>query len=77
MLQERIHEILKTIPKEVTLLAAVKKQPVASVREAYSAGIRHFGHNYVQEAAQMIPAIEAEVTWHMTVSYTHLTLPTN
>ena len=65
MLQERIHEILKTIPKEVTLLAAVKKQPVASVREAYSAGIRHFGHNYVQEAAQMIPAIEAEVTWHM------------
>lgn len=38
-------------PSEVTLLAVSKTFPSAAIREAYAAGQRSFGENYVQEAA--------------------------
>lgn len=34
---------------EVTLIAVSKTQPAEAIREAYEAGIRHFGENRVQE----------------------------
>ena len=37
---------------EEGLIAVSKKQPAAAVREAVAAGVKHFGENYVQEAAQ-------------------------
>lgn len=37
-------------PDAVTLIAVTKTQPPASVVEAYQAGVRQFGENYVQEA---------------------------
>jgi len=36
-------------PAEVTLIAVSKTHPPESIREAYEAGLRHFGENYVQE----------------------------
>lgn len=54
--------------QDVTLLAVSKTFPGAAVREAYAAGQRAFGENYVQEAlakidelADLRPAIE----WHL------------
>ena len=38
-------------PASVTLIAATKTRPASDVVDAYRAGIRHFGENYVQEGA--------------------------
>jgi len=35
--------------EQITLIGVSKTMPAASVREAYEAGLRHFGENYVQE----------------------------
>ncbi|NNM92776.1 MAG: YggS family pyridoxal phosphate enzyme, partial [Candidatus Eremiobacteraeota bacterium] len=39
-------------PESVTILGVSKKQPLATIREAYAAGLRSFGENYLQEAAE-------------------------
>ena len=39
----------KRNPAEITLLAVTKIFPAAAIREAYEAGLREFGENYVQE----------------------------
>jgi pyridoxal phosphate enzyme (YggS family) len=39
-------------PSGVLLVAVSKTQPASALREAYAAGQRHFGENYVQELAQ-------------------------
>ena len=42
---------------DITLLAVTKKFPAAVMREAYAAGIRQFGENYVQEFEDKSPAL--------------------
>ncbi|NMB61730.1 MAG: YggS family pyridoxal phosphate-dependent enzyme [Chloroflexi bacterium] len=65
MIAENVHRILDSIPPHVTVLAAAKTRSVEEVREAYQAGITHFGHNYVQEASAVIPVVNADLHWHM------------
>jgi len=49
----------------VTLLGVSKKQSTAAIREAYEAGIRNFGENYVQEAEPKIQQLSSlEICWH-------------
>jgi pyridoxal phosphate enzyme (YggS family) len=49
----------------VTLLAVSKRQPTASIRAAYDAGIRDFGENIVQEAVRKLEELESlNITWH-------------
>ena len=55
-------------PDEVTLIAVTKGFPPDAVRRAYDAGVRAFGENRAQEAAEKLPAladIRNHVTWHM------------
>ena len=47
------------------VVAAAKGRTPAEVKAAIQAGITHVGHNYVQEARAMIPALGDSVTWHM------------
>jgi PLP dependent protein len=52
----------------VTLLAVSKTFPAEAVREAFAAGQRQFGENYVQEALDKIRAtadLRAQITWHL------------
>ena len=50
---------------EVHLLAVSKTFPAAAVREAYAAGQRAFGENYVQEALEKIEALrDLPLEWH-------------
>ena len=35
--------------EEITLVGVSKVKPASAIREAYEAGLRHFGENYVQE----------------------------
>jgi pyridoxal phosphate enzyme (YggS family) len=58
-------ELLKALPPCVTLLAAAKTRTVEELQAAYDAGIRCFGHNYVQEAQAMISAVDFKAEWHM------------
>jgi len=56
-------------PDEVTLVAVSKTQPVEALREAFAAGVRHFGENKLQEAEDKV-ALLADLhgkglVWHM------------
>ncbi len=52
-------------PKECTLVAVSKTKPVELLREAYQAGCRDFGENYVQELVDKIPQLPDDIRWHM------------
>jgi pyridoxal phosphate enzyme (YggS family) len=50
---------------EIKLLAVSKSQPADKLREAYVAGQRAFGENYVQEAInKQIQLIDCAIEWH-------------
>jgi pyridoxal phosphate enzyme (YggS family) len=44
-------------PEDVLLVAVSKTQPAEALREAYAAGLRDFGENYVQELVQKADAL--------------------
>ncbi len=58
-------------PDEIMLVAVSKTQPLETIVAAYELGVRHFGENRVEEAAQKIPSVRARlpldagVAWHM------------
>jgi PLP dependent protein len=54
-------------PHEVTLLAVSKTFAGEAVREAYAAGQRAFGENYVQEGLEKIALLAdlPDIEWHM------------
>ncbi len=53
--------------EEITLVAVSKTFPASVIREAYAAGIRHFGENRVQEWEGKQPecADLTDATWHL------------
>jgi hypothetical protein len=46
------------------LVAVSKTKPAELVREAYDAGQRVFGENYVQELCDKAPLLPADIQWH-------------
>ena len=57
--------ILNSLPSYVTVVAAAKGRTLTDVEAVIQAGITHIGHNYVQEAQMMVPALTGKATWHM------------
>lgn len=56
--EERIEQAARRAGRrreEITLIGVSKVMPAAAIREAYQAGVRHFGENYVQEFAGKRP----------------------
>jgi hypothetical protein len=61
LIQERLAQVSERVaraaeragrrPADITLIGVSKVMPAALIREAYEAGLRHFGENYVQEFA--------------------------
>lgn len=54
--------------QSVTLLAVSKTQPASAVRDAFAAGQRAFGENYVQEALDKIAELadlRHQIEWHL------------
>ncbi len=51
-------------PEEVTLLAVSKTQPARALMDAYRAGQRAFGENYLQEAEGKIAELPDDCEWH-------------
>ena len=54
-------------PREIRLVAVSKTKPASAIREAYAAGQRDFGENYLQELAQKTSELRdlSEIRWHM------------
>jgi len=51
-------------PKNLTLIGASKSQSIANIQEAYDAGLKNFGENYLQEAENKIKNLEGDFIWH-------------
>jgi pyridoxal phosphate enzyme (YggS family) len=61
---DRYQALSSSIPAGVTLVAVSKTKPVEDLREAYAAGIRDFGENYVQELTEKQPLLPEDIRWH-------------
>lgn len=59
-----IKEITNELGKEVTLVAVSKTKPISDILEAYDAGHRDFGENYVQELTEKEKALPKDIKWH-------------
>jgi pyridoxal phosphate enzyme (YggS family) len=68
-IQERITRASRRAGRpaeEVTLIGVSKTQPASAIREAYEAGVRHFGENRVQEWDGKRAGTEGlAATWHL------------
>jgi len=64
MIAANVRAILAELPPGVELVAAAKTRTAAEILEAIGAGVRAIGENYVQEAADVYPAIGRSARWH-------------
>jgi len=68
-LQERISAAAQRAGRsveEITLIGVSKTHPAEAIREAYEAGLRHFGENRVQEWEEKQRGIQGlNATWHL------------
>jgi len=66
--EARIRAAAEAVQRDVTsihVLAVSKTKPAAALREAYAAGIRDFGENYLQEArAKQVELTDLPLSWH-------------
>src|SRR6267143_5082461 len=52
--------------EEITLIGVSKTHPASAIREAYEAGVRHFGENRVQEwEGKRVGTEGLAATWHL------------
>jgi PLP dependent protein len=69
MVQQRMEAACRRAgrrPDEIRLVAVTKTVPPERIREAYDAGLRHFGENRVQEAQAKHAALsDLPATWHL------------
>jgi pyridoxal phosphate enzyme (YggS family) len=67
-LQQRIDAAIQQYARpagSVQLLAVSKTRPAEEIREAYSAGQRSFGENYLQDAVEKIEQLrDIDIEWH-------------
>lgn len=64
MIKENIALLKKSIPSGVTLIAVSKTKPNEAILEAYEAGQRDFGENYVQELVDKHEQLPKDIRWH-------------
>ena len=63
-ISENIKHIKSQIPETITLIAVSKTKPNDMLLEAYNAGQRHFGENYVQELVDKETQLPKDINWH-------------
>ena len=62
---ENIKKIVSVLPKHVHLVAVSKTKPTEALLEAYNAGQRIFGENYVQELCSKQTLLPNDIQWHL------------
>lgn len=63
-IHQNVRQILNKIPSHVRLIAVSKTKSIDEIKEAYDAGIKDFGENYVQELKEKQPHLPSDITWH-------------
>lgn len=62
--KENLNTIKASLPSHVTLIAVSKTKPNELITEAYNAGQRDFGENYVQELVDKHNQLPQDIRWH-------------
>ncbi|HEY8403177.1 MAG TPA: YggS family pyridoxal phosphate-dependent enzyme [Flavobacteriales bacterium] len=62
---ENIQRILHNLQGKAKLVAVSKTKPIEAIQEAYDAGQRAFGENYVQELIDKQPQLPQDIEWHL------------
>lgn len=62
---ENIKKIQGELGNAVTLVAVSKTKPAELILEAYNAGQRDFGENYIQELTGKYELLPKDIRWHM------------
>ena len=63
-IKQNLLNIKSQLPNHVTLVAVSKTKPIADLMEAYDAGQRIFGENYVQELVEKHEQMPKDIEWH-------------
>ena len=63
-IKENLLKIKSQLPNHVTLVAVSKTKPISDLMEAYNAGQRIFGENYVQELVKKHKELPKDIQWH-------------
>lgn len=61
---QNLNNIKSQLPEGVTLVAVSKTKPISDLMEAYEAGQRVFGENYVQELVDKHEQMPNDIEWH-------------
>jgi pyridoxal phosphate enzyme (YggS family) len=61
---ENLQSIKKSLPENVMLVAVSKTQSNEKILEAYQAGHKVFGENYVQELVDKAAVLPKDIEWH-------------
>jgi PLP dependent protein len=64
-IKQNIHQIQASIPAHVQLVAVTKLKPVTDLMQAYEAGFKVFGENYVQELVDKQATMPKDIEWHL------------
>lgn len=64
MIKENLNKIKAQLPSHVTLVAVSKTKPNEAILEAYEAGQKDFGENYVQELVDKHEQLPKDIRWH-------------
>lgn len=63
-ISQNLNNIKSSLPEHVTLVAVSKTKPNVDILEAYEAGQRVFGENYVQELVEKHDQLPKDIQWH-------------
>lgn len=63
-ISKNLNNIKSQLPTHVTLVAVSKTKPISDLMEAYDAGQRIFGENYVQELVEKQEQMPNDIQWH-------------
>lgn len=63
-ISNNLTQIKSQLPSHVTIVAVSKTKPVSDLMEAYNAGQRIFGENYVQELVEKHEQMPKDIQWH-------------
>ncbi|KAL4506968.1 hypothetical protein ABPG72_001389 [Tetrahymena utriculariae] len=63
---DKVNSALKNSTKtnRCTIVGASKTKPLELLQQAYDAGLRHFGENYVEEIVTKSPKLPQDIKWH-------------
>lgn len=61
---KNLAELRRAVPNHVKIIAVSKTKPVHLLQEAYEAGQKAFGENYVQELVEKHTELPSDVEWH-------------